>query len=118
MRPRSETLAPQGRITTDVVDQEIIRLRAAWGETRLAFQSDDLLVECLGSTAAAKLDLFDKAQLAAVIETCRSHATASAAGRTLFAHSRLEKKSSNDADRLSKYLTRFGLRFEDVRKPV
>lgn len=41
--------------------------------------------------------------------------TASAAGRALFANSRLGKKSSNDADRLTKYLARFALRFEDVR---
>ncbi|ARO27520.1 sigma54-dependent transcriptional activator domain-containing protein (plasmid) [Rhizobium sp. TAL182] len=45
------------------------------------------------------------------------YATASAAGRAMFATSRLEKKSSNDADRLSKYLARFSLRFEDIKKP-
>ncbi|HEV7317614.1 MAG TPA: RNA repair transcriptional activator RtcR [Ensifer sp.] len=114
---RMATLAPHGRINTEVVDQEIVRLRTAWGEDRRISQFD-LLTECLGPAAAAQLDLFDAVQLAAVIETCRNHPTASAAGRTLFAHSRLEKKSSNDADRLSKYLARFGLKFEDVRKPV
>jgi transcriptional regulatory protein RtcR len=70
----------------------------------------------LGSEAARRLDLFDSAQLATVIRTCRDQTTASAAGGALFAHSRLEKKSSNDADRLSKYLARFDLKFEDVRK--
>lgn len=36
-------------------------------------------------------------------------------GRRLFAVSRQEKKQSNDADRLRKYLARFGLSFEDLR---
>ncbi|KAB8123157.1 hypothetical protein D3W54_01750 [Komagataeibacter medellinensis] len=38
----------------------------------------------------------------------------SAAGRRLFAISRREKVSQNDADRLRKYLTRFGLNWEMV----
>jgi transcriptional regulatory protein RtcR len=33
----------------------------------------------------------------------------------LFAASRARKSSSNDADRLRKYLARFGLEFERVR---
>lgn len=113
---RMATLAPHGRITTEVADQEIDRLQASWGLARQASDCDELLVECLGGEAAAKLDLFDKVQLAAVIETCRTHTSASAAGRALFAHSRLEKKSSNDADRLSKYLARFDIRFDDIKR--
>jgi transcriptional regulatory protein RtcR len=38
----------------------------------------------------------------------------SAAGRTLFAASRAKKRSANDADRLRKYLDRFGLGWGDV----
>lgn len=68
----------------------------------------------LGEEAAAHLDQFDAVQLAAVLQVCQSHTSASAAGRALFASSRLEKKSSNDADRLSKYLARFDLKFSDV----
>ena len=36
------------------------------------------------------------------------------AGRALFAVSRTKKASSNDADRLRKYLARFELRFEHL----
>jgi len=36
------------------------------------------------------------------------------AGRKLFAASRLEKAKPNDADRLKKYLARFGLDWEQV----
>ena len=39
----------------------------------------------------------------------------SAAGRALFAASRAQKTSSNDADRLGKYLARFGLDWDQVR---
>jgi transcriptional regulatory protein RtcR len=110
------TLAPRGRITTDVVDDEVGRLSAFWRITKDDGAADSLVEELLGNEAATRLDRFDAAQLAAVLHTCRQHQTASAAGRALFAHSRLEKKSSNDADRLVKYLARFDLRFEDVRK--
>ncbi|MDO6964615.1 RNA repair transcriptional activator RtcR [Rhizobium alvei] len=110
---RMATLAPQGRITTEVVDAEIERLRSFWKPA--AAGELILLKEVLGEEASERLDRFDAVQLADVLSLCRQHATASAAGRALFAHSRLEKKSSNDADRLVKYLARFGLRFEDVR---
>ena len=37
------------------------------------------------------------------------------AGRTLFAVSRAQRSSTNDADRLRKYLARFDLDWERVR---
>lgn len=111
---RMATLAPQSRITIEVVDDEIRRLKTAWQGASQRETSDDILVEHLGEEAAAQLDRFDAVQLAAVLQTCRKHVSASAAGRALFASSRLEKKSSNDADRLSKYLARFDLKFSDV----
>jgi hypothetical protein len=52
----------------------------------------------LAEDAAGRLDRFDAIQLADASQVCRRHATASAAGRALFSQSRLEKKSSNDAD--------------------
>lgn len=110
------TLAPHGRITTDVVDDEVRRLKALWRTANDDQAADAIIVELLGAEVAARLDRFDAAQLATVLRTCREHPTASAAGRALFANSRLEKKSSNDADRLSKYLARFDLRFEDLKK--
>ena len=113
---RMATLAPHGRITTDVVNDEVRRLNAFWRSSSDDGRMDLVIEEVLGVETAARLDRFDAAQLATVLHTCRQHATASAAGRALFAMSRLEKKSSNDADRLSKYLARFSLRFEDIRK--
>ncbi len=62
-----------------------------------------------------KLDIFDLAQLEAVISVCRKSASVSEASRTLFAVSRLERSTTNDADRLRKYLARFGLTFQQVQ---
>ena len=45
---------------------------------------------------------------------CRQARSLSEAGRALFAQSRARKQSTNDADRLRKYLARFGLSWDDV----
>ena len=109
---RMATLAPAGRITVEVVEEEIGRLEAAWHGTD---QDDEqgLLEEVLGRDCAAELDRFDRGQLTAVIRLCRQSRTLSEAGRQLFDVSRTRKSSSNDADRLRKYLSRFGLAWED-----
>jgi transcriptional regulatory protein RtcR len=113
---RMATLAPQGRITVHVVADEIERLKMAWEGTPIYSLNNELVVKILGQDALDQLDLFDVAQLAAVLKVCGDHTTASTAGRALFAKSMLKKKSSNDADRLSKYLARFGLKFDDIRQ--
>ncbi|WP_105660076.1 RNA repair transcriptional activator RtcR [Cronobacter dublinensis] len=104
---RMATLAEQGRITDALVEEEIARLQASW-QPRSA--PDAAL-----PVDAATLDLFDRDQLAAVIAVCRRSASLSDAGRTLFAVSRQKKANPNDADRLRKYLARFGLSWESVR---
>jgi transcriptional regulatory protein RtcR len=65
---------------------------------------------------AESLDAFDVPQLACVLRACRSSATLSEAGRKLFAASRLAKATGNDADRLRKYLARFGLDWRSVKE--
>jgi len=111
---RMATLAPVGRITEPVVAEEIARLQRLWhgsGEpARFA-----VLANLLGSERLAAVDRFDQAQLEEVVKVCRESPTLSAAGRSLFAASRLEKASANDADRLRKYLARFDLDWEVVR---
>jgi len=112
---RMATLAPHGRITSEVVDDEIKRLNALWRRATDNDGANAIIEGVLGAEAAARLDRFEAVQLATVLQTCLEHGTASSAGRALFAVSRLEKKSNNDADRLVKYLSRFGVRFEDVK---
>ena len=110
------TLAAGGRITREDVDEEIARLRAQWtkGAAPGTAGAVDLVAEVLGADLAAELDRFDRVQLADVIAVCRQSRSLSEAGRVLFAQSRSRKQSTNDADRLRKYLTRFGLGWEDV----
>jgi transcriptional regulatory protein RtcR len=109
------TLAPGGRITRAVLDAEIARLRTAWAGAPSDSPDEAILAEVLGPEALAKTDLFDRAQLAAVVRICRTSESASDAGRRLFAISRDKRKVTNDADRLRKYLARFGLDWKKVR---
>ncbi|RJS19248.1 sigma 54-dependent transcriptional regulator [Corallococcus sp. H22C18031201] len=113
---RMATLASGGRITRDVVEEELERLRAKWQpSTPVAMGSGSNRVsEVLGASLAAELDRFDRVQLEDVLGVCRSARSLSDAGRLLFARSRAQKKSVNDADRLRKYLARFGLGWKDA----
>lgn len=101
---RMSTLADGGRIDCAQVDEEVNRLRALWSVGDEA----DVLQSLLGERAA-DLDLFDRLQLRAVISVCREAKSLSDAGRQLFAVTRQAKVQVNDADRLRKYLARFGL---------
>ena len=109
---RMATLAPGGRVTRDVLNAEMQRLTRSWHAPPAPDSDDALLDAVLGPKAAANLDLFDRAQLACVIRICRASPTLSEAGRRLFAVTRGKRKVTNDADRLRKYLTRFGLTWE------
>ncbi len=111
---RMATLAPTGRITVETVKEEVSRLQQAW-HARGANPKEQTLLEVIGPDGIRKLDLFDRAQLAEVLRVCRTAKNLSEAGRTLFAVSRQGKKQANDADRLRKYLARFGLDWERVR---
>jgi len=111
---RMATLSEQGRITLAVVAEEAARLQRLWrGHSEDSHHDTEGLQALLGDSAA-ELDRFDRVQLLEVVRICRSARNLSAAGRTLFQASRAKKASSNDADRLRKYLQRFGLTFERV----
>ena len=78
-------------------------------------KEDDILNEVLGADKVARLDLFDRVQLAEVLRVCRRSRNMSEAGRTLFAVSRWERRMTNDADRLRKYLVRFGVEWKNLQ---
>ncbi|WP_456026215.1 RNA repair transcriptional activator RtcR [Pseudomonas capeferrum] len=103
---RMATLADSGRIDEAQAEEEIQRLRYAWGLSAPQAEWQALL--------PAELDLFDQVQLKAVIEVCRQSDSLSDAGRRLFGVSRQAKAQPNDADRLRKYLARFGLDWKQV----
>jgi len=113
---RMATLAPRGRIRVEEVAEEIVRLRASWqrpGSSGAIELAD--LAGLLGQAVAEELDPFDRVQLAHVVAVCRRSRSLSDAGRALFAVSRTQRAVTNDADRLRKYLTKFGLDFNALR---
>lgn len=111
---RMATLAPSGRIDVKTVGHEIETLNRAWRNVRQA-QTSVRVASLQQQGLITTLDKFDEAQLEAVLAVCATAANLSEAGRKLFAQSRVQKSSSNDADRLRKYLSRFGLSFENAK---
>ncbi|WP_340054437.1 RNA repair transcriptional activator RtcR [Pseudomonas sp. JAI120] len=100
---RMATLADSGRIDEAQVDEEIQRLRYAWG------------INAPHASLPADLDLFDQLQLKAVIDVCQQSDSLSDAGRRLFGVSRQAKAQPNDADRLRKYLARFSIDWKQLK---
>ena len=124
---RMATLAEGGRIATALVEAEIQRLRWLWAPAGEAPRRKGLgtharadsggvdLSALIPDETLASLDLFDQLQLQSVLQVCRDCATLSEAGRRLFDQSRTQRSVVNDADRLRKYLMRFGIGWEDVK---
>jgi len=109
---RMGTLASAGRIQVQDVEEEIRRLSRSWSPASAT--SEDLVTRILGVERAASIDRFDRVQLREVLEVCGRSRSLSEAGRELFAVSRTRKRTVNDADRLRKYLARFGIRRADL----
>jgi transcriptional regulatory protein RtcR len=113
---RMATLAVAGRISEADVREECERLRRLWQpqERHSDSTSEKALERVLSTEQIEKLDLFDRVQLAAVLNVCRECRSMAEAGRRLFAISRQARTSNNDSDRLKKYLARFGLGWDDI----
>ncbi|MEQ2026963.1 RNA repair transcriptional activator RtcR [Xenorhabdus szentirmaii] len=103
---RMATFAENGRINQSLAEEEITRLKKSWYGGRHSALLPDHLPD---------IDLFDRQQLETVITICRESTSLSETGRKLFAVSRQHKKRPNDADRLRKYLARFGLDWESLQ---
>lgn len=108
---RMATLAKAGRIQTELVEEEVERLTRQW---RSGGEPSSL--EALLGERVATLDRFDRVQLEEVVRVCAKSKSLSQAGRELFAVSRQQRASTNDADRLRKYLARFDLEWEQIRE--
>jgi len=109
---RMATLADGGRITDELVEQEIKRLQKLWGNRNEPQATE--LSGLLSSEQLAKLDLFDRMQLQSVLTVCKQCKSLSEAGRKLFAVSRSQRGSTNDSDRLRKYLAKFGMEWANL----
>lgn len=110
------TLCASGRITPENVSQEIARLRHAWNSEREDAPADlsGAIESIIGLDRLHEMDRFDRVQLGDVLSVCLASRSLSDAGRTLFAKSRAARTSVNDADRLRKYLSRFGITWKQI----
>ena len=105
---RMASFAETGRITVPIVEDEILRLQNSWA---VEDENEASLFGTFGLELdqIESLDRFDRVQLLDVLNVCKSSRSLAEAGRQLFANSRKGKTNYNDADRLRKYLTRFGV---------
>ena len=106
---RMATLANGERIGLNEVNAEIKRLQNIWNIGEHVEKQYSGLSAILTHQKIAEIDEFDRIQLEGVIEICRKSKSMADAGRRLFAVSRAERQSTNDSDRVKKYLAKFGL---------
>ena len=108
------TFADGSRIGLPSVEKEILRLKQAW---RLSGDNDfeNLLLSLVSQEQLEAIAPFDRPTLSHVITVCQNSGSMSEAGRKLFSVSRNMRKTKNDADRLKKYLGKFGLSWLIIR---
>lgn len=116
---RMATLADAGRISADDVKFECEYLRNAWkfngNQDEVAVRGDDIAHRVAAVVGHRQLDRMERVQLEETLRVIAQTHSMAEAGRELFAHSREEKRSSNDSDRVRKLLVRFGLSYKDVK---
>ncbi len=115
---RMATLAPSGRIGIPQVESEITRLTQSWSRAtpQNTLQTPQPISLSTFNIDESAHDLFDLLQLKSVLTTCQSITSISEAGRILFSQSRQKRLSTNDADRLKKYLARYNITWQDIKK--
>ena len=123
---RMATLSPQGRIGSLQVEEEQSRLLRRWQETTPDKEQNTptpttssgakTLQALLSKQQLADLDAFERMQLEGVLSVCLKCDSMAEAGRWLFQASRLKRKSRNDADRVSKFLSRYGLEWKEIQR--
>lgn len=115
---RMSVLSDSGRITVDTAKEELSRLKNSWTEEESLSNDNFPLIKAALQDKEAEIDLFDKAQLEYVLKICQSSKSMAEAGRKLFANSIKQRASSNDSDRLRKYLAKFNLNWETASNPL
>lgn len=112
---RMATLSDGGRITVDLVEEEIQRATPEQIHSSSPHTEDSsLLATHLGEDYAERFDPFDLVQLTHVIRTCQTSSSMADAARKLYSVSIRAKASTNHTDRLSKYLNKYGLKFNKL----
>lgn len=111
---RLATLSNGELIRLETVEKEIQRLKQLWSiqSTHKQSKETDILLQYLDQQQLNEIDEFDQIQLRGVIQVCENAKSMADAGRQLFAVSRQQRNSTNDSDRVKKYLNKFGLNWE------
>lgn len=110
---RMATLAEGGRILESDVASEVEELHACWsGTDTLTSVSSSLVKAVLPGKA---MDLYEEAQVEAVLQAIQETSSMAEAGRLLFAVSRTERKTRNDSHRVRTILTGWGLDYREVK---
>lgn len=112
---RMATLSPNGRITVEIVEREILELRESWVEPS-SIQPRKLAEQLLNEEQLNAIDDFKLIQLEAVLAVCCKCRSIADAARILFPKSMALKKSKNDSDRLSKYLIKYEIEWSEIQK--
>ena len=112
---RMATLADGGRITVEVVEDEIQRLKHDWLATSNNDDPKEITARFLDEKTHAGLDLFEHIQLAGIASVCNKTRSMAEAGRLLFDQSRAAKKSINDSHRLKQLLAKYDIGFEQLK---
>lgn len=112
---RMATLADGGRITEEVVDDEIRRLKHDWTAISNEWNPKSITVKFLDEETHARLDLFEHIQLAGIANVCKHSKSMAEAGRVLFDKSREQKKTVNDSHRLKQLLGKYNVEFKQLK---
>lgn len=104
----------RAKMPADLVNDEIARAQRMSATRHNAKEYADDLAKLLGNDYSLRFDDFDLVQLAHVIKVCRTSDSMADAAKKLYAVSLKAKTSSNNTDRLSKYLAKFGLKFKVI----
>ena len=112
---RMATLANAERIGLNEVNAEIKRLQNIWNVGKNVEAQYSGLSAILSAAQIAEIDEFDRIQLEGVIEICQKSKSMADAGRQLFSVSREQRQTTNDSDRVKKYLAKFGLTWGDLQ---
>lgn len=106
---RMVTLSEQGVINSELVNQEITRLKASWNvkSSMSALKSEDYIGDTISSMS--KIDVL---VLEETISVCLASKNASEAAKTLYNNIDGDSLSQNPSGRLNKYLSKYGLNFK------
>lgn len=112
---RMATLSQGGRITVSEVNDEFEKLSKNWNNDSSS-KKDSIYSSArkLLGEKAEEIDLFELSQLDCVIKVILKSKSLSEAGRKLFANTIKQRKTSNDSDRLRKYLGKYNLDFNGI----